>query len=265
MTLALIKHKLRALLLHFGLSVLIFLPFLYLIWFHWYPEPLFFTDGGWQGLRIMAMVDLVLGPSLTFLVYNPAKSRRALSFDFFCIGVAQAAALVYGVHTVQSVRPWTMAYHDRAFHVMTREVYVDQTIEAGAWSRLGDGPLYRVFAREPANDDEASGVVAFGALVGVGAEGLFFLYEPLTPRLDEVKAAALDMEAVVTGAPALREDYERLRARHAQQRLWFLPLHGFFSSVIVAMDADGDIVGTLYHEPPALLPTETPDPAPAQQ
>lgn len=253
----LLWHKLKALLIHLGISVVIFLPFLYLIWFHWYPAPLFFTDGGWQGLRIMALVDLVLGPSLTFLIFNPSKSRRALSFDFTCIALAQAAALVYGVYTVQSVRPWTMAYYDGALHVMTRETYADQEVAPGTWERVGDGPLYRVFAREPQNDEESAGVAAFDMLAGVGPEGLAYLYEPLAPHLETVKAAAMDMALAIARAPQLKPDYEALLQRHEGEPLWFLPLYGYFASVIVALDAQGEIVDTLYHEPPVLV---TPDP-----
>lgn len=253
---ALLKFKLRALLVHFGLSVLVFLPFLYLIWFHWYPPPLFFTDGGWQGLRIMVLVDLVLGPSLTFLIFNPAKTRRALGFDFLCIGIVQASALAYGAYNVESVRPWVMSFSEGAFHVTTREPFAEQTIEEGGWERLGEGPLYRVYVREPANEDEAAGVTMFGALSGVGPEGLFFLYEPLARHLDTVKAAALDMEAVVAEQAVLREDYKALRKRHEGERLWFLPLYGYFSSAIVAIDADGHIVDALYHEAPVLAPKE---------
>ncbi|HEY0975093.1 MAG TPA: hypothetical protein VGE57_11415 [Solimonas sp.] len=258
-------HKLRAMLIHLGISLLLFLACLYVIVFHWYPGPLFVTDGGWQGLRIMALVDLVLGPTLTFLVFNPAKSRRALAFDFTCIALIQGVALVYGMYNVQSVRPWSVAYYDGALYVTTRETFVDQDVAPGTWERLGDGPVYWVFARDPRTDDESAGVAAFGMLAGVGPEGLAFLYEPMAPHLETMRAAALDMPSVVKADAALAADYADLMRGADAARLRFFPLHGFYASVIVALDERGEIVATLYHEPPPApaAPAATPEAEPA--
>jgi hypothetical protein len=38
--------------------------------FVWAPDFFFTTDGGWQGIRILGAVDLVLGPLLTLIVYK---------------------------------------------------------------------------------------------------------------------------------------------------------------------------------------------------
>lgn len=249
---SLLKNKLQALTIHLGLSLVILLAFVALIWFVWYPAPLFFTDGGWQGLRIMALIDLVLGPALTFLVYNPAKTRRALGFDFACIGLAQGIALTYGAIQVESVRPWAVAYQDGRFHVHAQTVFADQEISPDGWQPLGDGPVYHVYTRAPKTDDEVAGVAAFGAFAGVDENGLHFLYEPLAPHLAEVQAAALDMPALAAADAAFKADYEALRRRHAGERLWFLPLQGYFANAVVAMNAQGRFVGAIYRDPPAL-------------
>lgn len=255
----LFRYKLRAFCVHLGISfMLLLLPVVYLILVHWYPPPLFHTDGGWQGLRIMVLVDLVLGPSLTLLLFNPRKSGRALGIDFAVIAALQLTALLYGAHMVQSVRPWALAWSEGAFYVSTRETYVDQEIDDRDWRRLGARAPYAVYVREPADDDEAAGVATYGALAGIGAEGLFFLYEPLAPHAAAVRDAALDMTVVLDAMPELRDAHRRLTRRHAGQPLYFMPLHGFYESVIVATDGQGRIVGTLYHEPPAVEETASP-------
>lgn len=253
----LLHDKLKALLIHLGVSLIILLGFVALIWFVWYPAPLFFTDGGWQGLRIIALIDLVLGPALTFLIYNPAKSRKALSFDFACIGFVQALALTYGVLQVESVRPWVVAYEEGRLHVHPKSAYVDQEIAAGGWTRLGEGPIYRVYTRAPATEEEKSGVVAFGMFTGLDTNGLHFLYEPQGDHLEEIMSRALDMPALAERDAGLRTDYQALLARHPGVQLWFFPLQGFFANAIVALDARGQIVDTLYREAPAGASAET--------
>ncbi|WP_221799358.1 hypothetical protein [Oceanobacter mangrovi] len=90
--------------IHFGLSLLIFLGLVALVFTVWYPGVLFDADNGWQqALLMIAGVDLVLGPLLTLLVYNPAK--KSLKMDLSIIAAFQFCALVGGIYTVNSARP----------------------------------------------------------------------------------------------------------------------------------------------------------------
>jgi len=102
---ATVKVRLKATGIHIAISTVIFLVFLYFILAQWYPVPYFVTDGGWQGIRIVIAVDMVLGPLLTLIIFNPAKSRRAILFDLSMIGLAQSAALVWGAYAVYSQQP----------------------------------------------------------------------------------------------------------------------------------------------------------------
>ena len=53
-----IMTKLRAFAIHLAASILIFLAFLGMTFFVWYPMPHFEINGGWDVLRILAGVDL---------------------------------------------------------------------------------------------------------------------------------------------------------------------------------------------------------------
>ena len=65
--------KLRAFAIHLIVSATVILAFLGVMFFVWYPVPYFETDGGWKVLRILAGVDVVLGPLLTLIVFKPGK------------------------------------------------------------------------------------------------------------------------------------------------------------------------------------------------
>ena len=105
LTKPLLKTKLKATGVHLSLSILVFIYLSYQIVFNWYPEPYFSVDGGWQGLRLVGAVDLVLGPLITFLIFDLSKSRRAILFDLTVIAVIQSGALFYGVYTTYYQRP----------------------------------------------------------------------------------------------------------------------------------------------------------------
>lgn len=83
----------------------------------WFPGELFFIDGGWQGLKLVAMVDLVLGPALTLLLYRPKKPK--LIFDMSLIAGIQIAALAYGFHTTHQQRTLAVVFAERTFFTVS--------------------------------------------------------------------------------------------------------------------------------------------------
>jgi len=113
--------RISAFLTHLGISLAIFVVLGYLILAHWYPGFFFDTDGGWQGIRIVALVDLVLGPTLTLLVFKPGKP--GLKLDLTLIGLFQACCLAAGTWVVYSERPLAMVYSDGFFHSVTADDY----------------------------------------------------------------------------------------------------------------------------------------------
>lgn len=129
---------------HLGISLIIFVVLGYIILFHWYPDFFFTSDGGWQGIRIVAFVDLVLGPLLTLVVYK--KGKPSLRFDLTCIAVLQAVCLTAGTWVVFSERPIAMVFADGSFQSMTTDDYA----EVGQALPDLDGPTpYWVTVRLP--------------------------------------------------------------------------------------------------------------------
>lgn len=118
-------NRFGAFTIHLGISFLVFIAIGYVIVFHWYPDFFFTADGGWQGIRIVAFVDLVLGPILTLVVFNKSKPREELKRDLTLIGTFQAVCLAAGVWVVFSERPLAMVYADGSFQTMTTDDYVE--------------------------------------------------------------------------------------------------------------------------------------------
>ena len=71
----------------------------------WYPYPYRELSGGRELFALVVAVDVVLGPLITLVIFNPAKTRRHLVMDFTVIGLLQVAALAYGLWTVFVARP----------------------------------------------------------------------------------------------------------------------------------------------------------------
>ncbi|MEL7399989.1 MAG: hypothetical protein AAFN68_05375, partial [Pseudomonadota bacterium] len=91
-------NRFQAFIIHLGLSLVIFAVLLLLIMQFWYPGFLFTTSGGWDAVRLIIGVDLILGPLLTLLVFNPNKA--SLKKDLSVIALVQTLALAWGTHTI---------------------------------------------------------------------------------------------------------------------------------------------------------------------
>ena len=121
------KPKLKATSIHFSISLLLFATIASWIYFKLYPSFYFQMSGGIQGLSLMFVVDVVLGPILTFLVFNPQKSKREIYVDLSFVALVQLCALVYGLHIVYKERPqWLVIYqYGTATIVSAREAEED--------------------------------------------------------------------------------------------------------------------------------------------
>ena len=128
MTSDLIKAKLKASGIHLGISIFIFFGILYLILFEWYPGVLFEAEGGWSGVKLMAAVDLVLGPSLTLIIFNHTKAKKEIVFDLSLIAIIQISALIWGGLQVYSERPVAMVMWEGSFYTVTEDYYNKQAI-----------------------------------------------------------------------------------------------------------------------------------------
>ena len=98
-----LKERAMAFVVHFSASVVVGLATFGLIWLVWYPPPLLQTQGILDIYALLLMVDVVAGPTLTFLIFN--KAKKSLKFDLAVIVVLQLSALVYGLNTVYQGRP----------------------------------------------------------------------------------------------------------------------------------------------------------------
>jgi len=105
--------------IHLCISLIIFLVLGAVIVLRWFPGYFFELDGGWEGLRLILGVDLVLGPLLTLFVFNAAKPE--IKTDMAIIGVLQFACLAGGMYVVWSERPLAMVYVDGHFYSMSAD------------------------------------------------------------------------------------------------------------------------------------------------
>lgn len=141
--------KLKATGVHLSLSIIVFVYLAYQIYFNWYPQPYFSVDGGWQGIRLIGAVDLVLGPFVTFLIFDLRKSRREILFDLVVIAAIQFGALAYGLNLTYTQRPVAIVVIDEFVVGTIMEQYGGKLESADQLKQYSDEKPPIIFADLP--------------------------------------------------------------------------------------------------------------------
>ena len=116
--LANVTNRWQAFAVHLLISAAIFLFLLSIIVFIWYPG-VFIHFGGYQGIVIVAGVDLVLGPLLTLVVFK--RHKPSLKLDLSVIAGLQIIALGYGVWEIYNQRPIFQVFSHNYFYVVSHD------------------------------------------------------------------------------------------------------------------------------------------------
>jgi len=241
----LMPKKLKASGIHFAISSFIFLVILYFILFHWYPFPFFDTDGGWQGIRLIIAVDLVLGPLLTLMIFNPSKKIKEKIFDLSCIALVQCIVLAWGVYTVYDQRPVVISHWQGTFYSVGSESLSVQEVELSKLNALSREipAMVNATSYKETNDIATSILLGLNHLLPDPAH--FHLFRPLKDSVDELSKYAMDIVAVAKKDTIVDRELQRLQKVNGMQikNSIFMAFEGRYGKAILIFDKNGDYLG----------------------
>lgn len=183
-----LKERVVAFAVHLAASVLVGMTVFGLIWLVWYPPPLLQALGILNIFFILLMVDVVAGPTLTFLVFNRAK--KSLKFDLLVIVLLQLGALVYGLNTVYQGRPVYVVFNIDRFSVVSAADLVYVTGEDVPVSAYLDFPKWGpeiIGAKRPETSEERSQLLFSSVSGGRDLDRRVDYYVPVESLADEIK------------------------------------------------------------------------------
>jgi hypothetical protein len=112
------QQRLKAASIQFGLSVTVAAMAAALVFGLWYPYPYREISGGRELFTLLVTVDVILGPLLTFAIFNRAKPMSDLRRDLAVVALLQLAGLGYGLWTVFEARPVHLVFEIDRFRVV---------------------------------------------------------------------------------------------------------------------------------------------------
>ena len=226
--------RIKAFAIHMFASGCFLAAFYFLVNLLWYPGKLFSAAAGSELMHLLIGVDLILGPLLTLIIFNPQKKK--LKQDMLIIVLCQLGFLMYGVWSIYTVRPVYIAFVENRFY-MARANEIDPVdAERAKFSEFKKIPrLGPVFVGTVAPEDQKMrNDLVFGSLVGMGLQNLPEYFVPLQNVQSQVRAAAKTSRQIVDADSKHRlEQYEY---NHRSMQVGFIPLLQKGHLLFVAVD-----------------------------
>lgn len=255
MRIPLVRAKLQAAGWHLLATVMVASFAAWLVFQVWFPPPYARMLGGLELFVLVIACDLVLGPLISLVIYNPDKSRRKLVGDYICVGVLQVAALLYGLHVVVGTRPVFVVFAVDRYEVVTASELADEDLAQvthPGFARLPwtGGP--RLGWVLPAQNDQEHNALLFSAMAGKDVHLFPQRYRPVSQGREAILAKARPLDALRQKFPGAATEIDAelaRRGRTADQVRWLPAAHatGCWTTLIDVQTAEP--VGWLALDP----------------
>ena len=241
----------KAFSIHLAISLTIGISVFSLLYFVWYPGPLFTLTGGLKLTLLVIGVDVAIGPLMTLVVFKSGKP--GLRFDLSVIGVLQATAMAYGLGVSTIARPVFIVFEGVRF-VVVRANAIDPDP-----ARQSDKPEYRELGfRGPRivslvlpTDKGELGDLSDLALTGHPLERMPKLYGPYDERIVEAAQAATELGELHPASASVKAEIDALaKSVPPEERLGFVTLVDRAEEGIVIVSRNDGRVYAMFDTPP---------------
>lgn len=241
----------KAALLHFGISASLFSLVFFVLFTLWYPEPFFSSGGGWQGLKIVGSIDLVLGPLLTLIVFNTTKPKRELTTDLAIIATLQFSALLWGVYTLYQQRPVALAFYDTAFYTVTATELTEQNYALSNLSQYSEHQPPLIYVKHPKSVTELKNSIALMTDQKIPAYAQPDLYRKFGNHFSDLADLQLNMKQLRQQQPSINQQFEDFQTKSgiALEDLQFYLLKAKYQDMVLIFTHRGNVVGHLMLPP----------------
>jgi hypothetical protein len=237
--------------IHLGLSAVIAAAVVAAMLLLWYPRPYFQAAGGHLLLLLLVGVDVVVGPLLTLIVFDPKKKYLAL--DLAVIAMLQFGALTYGAMIMFNARPVYVAFAGDRFELVEANA-IDPADLAAAAPAFRELPLTgpRIVGSQLPSNPEQRDKLMMAALFGVGIGSFPQHYVPYAAQSRTAVSRAQPLAKLRDRHPEGAAEVDRIvkASGKPEAQLRYLPLHAQRGNMAVVVDGtDGAVQGVAAIDP----------------
>lgn len=241
------KQRFSAMAVHFLFSFILLSIALFFVFYLWYPSPLDKAMGVGGIFWIILAIDLILGPLLTFAVFNPKK--KELKIDLLIIVIIQSAAYLYGLHTVAQGRPVFNVFvvddieFVRAIDLKYKSnIKTDKNFETSLFMK----PRWvsAIYSSDPEIAKQQKQEEMFGNSLASRPE----TYQPIQVRSEQIKKKVRPLNALFA-VNSKAEVEEIFKKYHSAKLIGFLPAKGFEEDMVVLVNQNAQPIAIVDLRP----------------
>jgi len=213
---------------------------LYLGWYRW---PGWVLTDVVRVVMVMVCVDVVLGPSLTFIIARSSKPRRVLTRDIAIIVAVQLCALGYGTVSLWNGRPMYYTFSVNVLQLVQAYDIDNEEAALGRQQNPGLAPHWYslprwVWAPLPADAAVSDKIVRSTITGGDDVTSMPRYFKPWSEGLNDLRANLKKVDKVAYFAPKEKKTLaERMRAAGlATDEMNAMPLTGRGHPLLAVID-----------------------------
>ncbi len=235
--------RLKAFSLHLLSSATVLTLILGSLYFGWYRWPGWYLTDVKTVVLVMVCVDVVLGPTLTFIIANQKKSRRELTRDIGIIVAVQLCALSYGSVSLWNGRPLYYAYSEgllqlvQAYDIDAKEATLGRQQNPSLAPHWYSLPRW-IWAPLPQNTDEAKKIVTSTITGGDDVISMPRYFKPWQEGLPSLRSKLKKVDDVAYFAKSEKKKLkDKMKAAGmADDQLDTMPLTGRGHPLLAVID-----------------------------
>ena len=234
-----ISNRLKFFLSHLSISLLIALLVIGLVFFVWYPSPLAKAVGVTHISLMLIVIDVIIGPMLTLLIYKDGK--KTLKIDLAVIILIQIAALSYGIYNIAQGRPvWIVQNGNRFELVRNNEIFGENLQQAKEKYQYPSWLKPQFVATEFASNVQQRNDDMFAdVLGGISIAQRPERYVDLNKAKEKIQRRAQKLELLQQYNN--KKDVEKILAQYPQA-IAFLPLKATAVDMTVLIGKHGEVI-----------------------
>jgi len=212
------RFRLKAFSLHLLSSATVLTLILGSLYFGWYRWPGWHLTDVKTVVLVMVCVDVVLGPTLTFIIANQKKSRRELARDIGIIVVVQLCALIYGSVSLWNGRPLYYAFSESVLQLVQAYDIDAKDAEIGRQQNPALAPHWYslprwIWAPLPQNPEESRKIVTSAITGGDDVISMPKYFKPWEDGLPSLRGKLKKVDDVAYFAKSEKKKLkERMKA-----------------------------------------------------
>jgi hypothetical protein len=237
------RFRLKAFSLHLLSSATVLTLILGSLYFGWYRWPGWHLTDVTTVVLVMVCVDVVLGPTLTFIIANQKKSRRELTRDIGMIVVVQLCALIYGSVSLWNGRPLYYAFSESVLQLVQAYDIDAKDAEIGRQQNPALAPHWYslprwIWAPLPQNAEESRKIVVSAITGGDDVISMPKYFKPWEDGLTSLRSKLKKVDDVAYFAKSEKKKLkERMKAAGLpDDQLNTMPLTGRGHPLLAVFD-----------------------------